>query len=622
MPSAANTDSPSNFRLLSWMFQFIQPVKGRVFLACLFLVLWITADVLVVRQTAVTVNELQRLISDGTSASGFLDWISGGDPWAQAIRRQVLWLGGLTVLLVLLGFLREVARGEMSMNMVYHIRESVYDRIQKAGFGFHDAYASGELISRSLTDLQNVREFIQSAVLLNLEIFLIVTGYVALLMTRSPWVAVLALLPLPFWTWQVLAFSRRIEPALRAALEAGDKNVALITENLSGVQVVKAFGAERLEIEKYNQHCEAFMERVLARIRMFANFTPLLRATAAASHLTLFLVASLLIAQGKLQAGDLLMLGSAMGAILARLQQVSVLNDLYQNAVVSSRRLFELLSAEPTISEAPGARPLPPGRGAVTFEGVTFGYDPQQPVVKNLSFSVQPGSVVALVGPTGAGKSTLVYLLARFYDPQAGRILIDGMDIRKASMESLRREIALVFQENYLFGEAVAANIAYGRPDLEASEIEAAGRTAQVHDFITSLPSGYQTILGDRGTTVSGGQRQRLAIARAVACDPRILILDDATASLDPETEALLEQSTRRALQGKTIFVIAHRVSTVERADVVLVLEQGRLTQMGTHAELMRIDGHYREIASIQLHGSASHDAVPNSSSESEGMVR
>jgi ABC-type multidrug transport system fused ATPase/permease subunit len=299
-----------------------------------------------------------------------------------------------------------------------------------------------------------------------------------------------------------------------------------------------------------------------------------------------------------------------MSQILARLQQVAVINEQYQNAMVSSRRLYEVLYAPPTIAESPKAAALPPGPGAVRFENVSFGYEASRPVLHDISFDVPGGSLVALVGPTGAGKTTLVNLISRFYDPQKGRILIDGVDVRDVTHASLRTQVSCVFQETYLFSDTVAGNIAYGRPHLTEGEIESAARLAQAHEFIEGLSQGYKSLLGERGSSLSGGQRQRLAIARAIVTNPRVLILDDATAAVDPETEDLIRKAMRFVMKGRTTFVIAHRISTVKSADLVIVIEQGRITQIGTHEQLMREQGHYREIAAVQLHGDdLAHDA-------------
>jgi ATP-binding cassette subfamily B protein len=604
-PLIPDTSNVTNRQLFRWMFRFLRPVRGLVVMACVYLSLWVAAEVLTTRQAAEAVNHIKRMHVGGASAAvarGSWAWVTSPQPDAAGLRRLVGGLLGLVAVYAFLRYLREVANTKMSMNMVFYIREAVYDRLQRLGFAFHDVLSTGQLINRALTDLQNVRAFIQTAVLVSLEIVLVVIGNILLLLSRNPWVALLAVAPLPIWTYYVLRFSKKIQPAMKAEMEAGDKQVNVLTENIAGVHVVKAFATEAYEVTKYGASCDEFMARVLRRIRLFADFQPVVRTIATASYLTLFLAAGVMIIYGSMSVGALLVLGGAMAQILARLQQVAVINEQYQNAIVSARRLYEVLMAEPGVPERPDAKPLPAGPGAVRFEGVTFGYDPAKPVIRDVSFDVAGGSVVAVVGPTGAGKTTLVNLLARFYDPQQGRVLIDGTDVRDATLASLRTQVASVFQETYLFSDTVAANIAYGRPGIAPGEIEAAARLAQAHEFIETLPRGYDTVLAERGSSLSGGQKQRLAIARAILTNPRVLILDDATASIDPETEDLIRRAMNFVMRGRTTFVIAHRISTVKRADLVLVVEGGRITQSGTHEQLMRAGGHYQEIAAAQLY--------------------
>lgn len=585
------------------MFRFLRPVIGLAFLAALWLSLWVGAEILATNQAGDTVNHLKNMHATDIASQGILHWIGSHDSDAAHLRHLVLVLAALVSIYGLTRYLREVANTKMSMEMVFYIREAVYDRLQRVGFGFHDAISSGQLINRSLSDLQNVRAFVQTAVLTTLEIMLVVIGYIILILAINPWVALLAVVPLPIWTVYILRYSKKIQPVAKSVMEADDKNVSIITENIAGVHVIRAFATEKQEVSKYKENCDTFLTRKLKQIRMFADFNPVIRSIAQASYLTLFFAAGILIIRGRMQVGDLLKLGGAMGAILGRLQAVATINEQYQNAIVSARRLYEVIMAPPTIPEMPGAKALPPGAGDVTFEHVSFGYKSDKPVLRDINFRVKGGSVVAICGPTGAGKSTLVSLLARFYDPQHGRILVDGVDIRDASLTSLRTQVSFVFQETYLFSDTVAANIAYGRPGITPGDIEAAGRLAQAHEFVETMPKGYDTLLAEKGTGLSGGQRQRLAIARAILTNPRVLILDDATASVDPETEDLIRKGMKFVMQGRTTFVIAHRISTVKQADLVLVVERGQITQMGTHDQLMAEDGHYRDIAVVQLYG-------------------
>jgi ABC-type multidrug transport system fused ATPase/permease subunit len=600
----------TNFQLLRWMFSFLQPVKSLAVIACSLLVVWISIDIFITREMGQAVDLIKLIhFNDPATRQGFWAWISSPDPDPTKLRRVMLALTGLVIVNTVLRYFRETANMRLSMTMVYYIREAVYDKIQRVGFSFHDRVSTGQLINRALTDLQNVRSFIQTALLVTLEIALIVGGYIILIFTLNPWLALVAAMPLPFWTWYILRFGKRVQPAGKAVMEAEDRNVSILTENIAGVHVVKAFAKKEQEIEKYNAACDTYFGKVRARIRLYAAFTPVIRTIATISHLSLYLLAGIFIITGyrlfgyKMEVGAFLVLGTAMGAILQRLQQVAVISEQYQNAIVSSRRLYEVLDAAPTVELQQAATPLPAGPGGVRFENVTFGYDSAKPVLKDISFDVPGGKVVAIVGPTGAGKTTLVSLIARFYDPQRGRILVDGTDIRELPLDMLRAQVAFVFQETHLFSDSVEANVAYGKPHVVGGAVEAAVRLAQAHEFVQELPKGYETVLSERGASLSGGQKQRLAIARAILSDPRILVLDDATAAIDPETEEMIRRGMRHVMRDRTTFLIAHRISSVKKADVVIVLEGGRVTQMGTHEELMAEEGHYREIAAAQLQG-------------------
>lgn len=590
----------SNAQLLRWMFRFVSPVKMLALIACLWLILGVGIEVLMPREMGRVIDLITRLDQEKTQVQQSVwQWLWSGEGIGLAVMSVV----ALVLVSAVVGYMKAVSAMKLSMNMVYHLREAVYDKLQRAGFAFHDTINSGQLINRALNDLNNVRAFLQTCILNILEIVLIVLGFIILLASKQPWVAACAMAPLPLWIWYILRFSEKVRPVIKEVVEANDRNVQIITENIAGVHVVKAFATEQAEITKYSDNSEALFGRIRRRIRLFMNFHPVIRSIAMATQIALGLATAYMIIHGKMHIGDLLVVGWAMGAILGRLQQVAAINEQYQNAIVSAQRLHEVLAAPPAVDEKPEAVPMPPGQGKVSFRGVSFGYDRSKPVLHDVSFEVPGGAMVAIVGPSGAGKSTLVSLISRFYDAQEGTVLIDGVDVRDVKLHALRSQVAYVFQETFLFSDTVAKNIAYGRPDATQGEIEIAARLAQAHEFIDELPLKYESILAERGSSLSGGQRQRLAIARAIVQNPRVLVLDDATAAVDPETEDLIRKGMRFAMRGRTTIVIAHRLSTVKAADLVLVMEDGRITQRGTHAELMRQDGHYRQIAAAQLHG-------------------
>jgi ATP-binding cassette subfamily B protein len=605
-------DSPqsvTNTQLLKRMSRFLWPVRGIASLACVMIFIWAGIDVVFTRMTGNVLTAIKEALKAPKAANETF-WLATHHEPMRTIIYMVIILGLLVIIGGVVRLIREIINAKFTMDMVFHMRSAVYDRLQRVGFAFHDEHSSGALINRALSDLQNVRAFLQMGVILTIEIVAFVSGYAVIIFFINKWLGVAALLPVPFWIWYIIRFSKKMQPAQTAQMDASDHVVTVFTENISGVHVVKAFATEKTEIRKYNASADNYYNKVMFTVRLWRNFVPVIRGVASLSQLNLFTIASVLVVTtawmksgtpGKVQVGDLLVVGFAMGGSLRRLQAVNQITEQYQKAMSSARRFFEVLDAPSTVPELQTPPPLPAGPGSVEFNFVTFGYDPEKPVVRDVAFDVAGGSIVALVGPTGAGKSTLVQLLARFYDPQAGNILIDGVDIRKVSLKSLRNSIGFVFQETFLFSDTVANNIRYGHPEKTMGDVEAAARIAQAHDFITELPQGYETMLGERGATLSGGQRQRLAIARAIISDPRILVLDDALAAVDPETEHLISRALELVMVDRTVFIIAHRLSTVKAADLVIVLERGRITQAGTHKELMREHGHYRHIAEVQL---------------------
>jgi ATP-binding cassette subfamily B protein len=605
------------WRLALRMFGFLRPVRATAVVAGAVVLGRVGAEVLAVHLLRPAFTAVAGIAAEPEVAdAGLWAWLTGESASAAELRTLLAWMAGSQLLLAWTIYLRNVWDGKFSMYAVFYIREAVYDRLQRVGFAFHDRMTSGQLINRALSDLQNVRQFLNLSLLTATAMAAEVLGYWALLWWYSPWLAGVVLLPVPAWCWVVLRFSRRAQPLYDSQQEAADALMTGLTENVAGVHVVRGFGTERQEIAKYGRLNQTLLDRMFAMVSLQRDLAPALRGIAVASHIALFLTAGWLIGRGLLDVGALIPIGVAVGQILGKLQQINVITEGFQKAVVSGRRLFEVLdtpveSAAPPVPAVPSAEAeeataaaapkLSWKAGEVRFEGVRFGYDPAKPVLRGVEAVIPGGKLTAVVGPTGAGKSTLVSLIARFYDPQGGRVLIDGQDIRRVDLPDLRRSVGYVFQETFLFSDTIRNNIRYGRADVSDEMVEAAAEAAQAAEFIRKLPDGYDTMLGERGITLSGGQRQRMALARALVYDPKILVLDDATAALDPETEAVVATILNLLFADRTVVMIAHRISTVRRADHVLVVEDGRVVQSGTHRDLLARDGHYREIARMQL---------------------
>lgn len=614
----AMIDTLSNRQLVGYMFRFVRPVRKTALLACSLVVAGVLLEVISVNLTRLVINKDKTLLQADhrqIHAAGNIRAVGStvlhsAQTWHAFLHgpfHLVLMLVGLLAIFVLLSgicnYFRSVVNTRLSMNMVFHMRSAVYDQLQRVGFSFHDQHTSGQLINRALSDLHNIRFFINLSLVSIAEIVFYVLGYNILVAAINPWIGLATLLPVPFWIWYIIRFGKRMQPIQKQLMDTGDELVTVYSENVAGVQVVKAFATEGTEAGKYNGTLDRLFDQTMTTVGMWADFIPVIRGIATGSNLVLFLLGSILAVRGILHPGDIFVFGVAMAAILSRLQQINQITNQYQTAVVSARRFFEILYATPTIPDPPSQPPLPEGPGTVQFSFVTFGYDARRPVLRDISFTAPGGYMVALVGPTGAGKSTLMQLLARFYDPQAGSITIDGAGINQVSLASLRKNIGFVFQETFLFSDTIAANIRYGNPAATDGDVEAAARLAQAHDFIMALPQQYATLLGERGMTLSGGQKQRIAIARAIVANPRILVLDDALAAVDPGTEHLIRKALELVMHERTVFVIAHRLSTVKAADIVVVLEDGQVTQIGPHEQLMSQAGHYRYIAEVQLLG-------------------
>ncbi len=489
----------------------------------------------------------------------------------------------------------------LGQKISYDIRNDVYDHIQRMSYAYHDQVENGQIMSRTTQDVENIRMFFAQAVFRIVYIAVLIVVSLIFMFQINPLLALVSMATMPIVVWRSVVFQTRVRPLWTAI----QQSLAVVTqtadEALAGIRVVKAFSREDYESEKFGKVVQAQADLNLQQAKQMAQNQPLLQGLGMAQIGLTTGVGALLIARGQLTAPDLLAFALWLNTLQLPLRTIGMLVNATARCVSSAERVFEMIDAESEVKDSPNARELEDAQGHVVFDHVSFSYGNGTPVLDDISIDAQPGQVIAFLGPAGSGKSTIVNMLPRFYDVSAGAITIDGQDLRNVTIESLRRSIGIVQQDVFLFIGTIRDNIAYGRPDATQDEIERAAKAARIHDFIMSLPAGYDEWVGERGVTLSGGQKQRVAIARTLLLDPRILIFDDSTASVDSQTEFLILQALNELMQGRTTFVIAQRLRTVMRADQIIVLDRGKVVQRGTHAELLAMDGLYRQIFDLEL---------------------
>ena len=529
-----------------------------------------------------------------------IDRVDAGDD--DALRRYALLIGGVAVVRLGISVARRLVAGRVSLAIEFDLRNLLYVHLQSLELAFFDRQQTGQLMSRATVDLQAVRFFLgYGLVFITQSALTILLAAVAMLLI-DPGLAALSLFPVPFVVLVATRYGRRSRPALQEVQQRIAELTADVEENVSGGRVVKAFAAEPRQLQRFEGSAERVFDQSMIATRLRAFYNPFIGFLPSIGLAVILLFGGRQVIDGSLSLGDFTAFYTYLLLLIGPMRSLGIVLGLAQRATASGARLFEILDREPGLVAPPGAPPLPEGRGRVELREVTFQYETApRPALTDIELVVEAGTTVALVGATGSGKTTLVQLLARLYDVSEGAVLIDGADVRSIDLPSLRAAISVVDDDPFLFSATVAENIAYGRPDATQEEIERAAERAQAAGFIAALPNGYETRIGERGLTLSGGQRQRVAIARALLSDPRILVLDDATSSVDASTEQAIKDALREVMAGRTTFVIAHRLSTIALADDIVVLEDGRIAARGTHDELLERSELYAEIAAKGL---------------------
>lgn len=563
------------------------------------------------------IDVIRHAAEAGSPAPQFPAWLQPPAEWTPMQTVAVAALGVLGAAVVRAGFgyaLAVTVARVVQQQIVVSLRAQVYDKLQRLGFRFFDRHTTGSIINRVTGDVQSVRMFVDGVVVPVLLVVLTIGLYLTYMLRLHAGLTLACLATTPVMWGLSVRFSRKVRPAYERNRDLVDRMVLTLTENIRGVHVVKGFGREPEEIAKFGRAGDAVRSQQRWIFRRISRFTPTVEMLSNLNQAILLGYGGWLVIQGRLPLGSgLIVFSGLLTQFSAQVTRVTAIVNSVQQSLTGARRVFEILDAPLEITSPTDAVRCDRLRGEIVLENVTFGYGVDKPVLSDVTLHIRPGECTALVGATGAGKTTLLSLIPRFYDPTFGRVKIDGLDAKRYDLDDLRRNVGVVFQESFLFSDTVAANIAFGRPDATREQIERAAQIAAADEFIVQMPGGYDAVLRESGSNLSGGQRQRLAIARAVLLEPPILLLDDPTAAVDPATEHEILDAMDRAMAGRTTIVVAHRLSMLRRADLILVIDDGRIVDQGTHDELMHRAGPYRSAARIQAELEAT-DILPKAS--------
>ena len=557
---------------------FLRPYKASLAVSTVLAVLSQAAAIAIIVLVGQTIDGIEQRRGTGTLA------------WAVVAILVV----GIAKAALMVG--RRLISGRQALGIERDMREELYARLLALSFGFYDRHQTGQLMSRATVDLQSVRFFLGFGLIFFFQHVVTVVSVTVVLFVVEWRLALIALAITPVIVVVAYRYSHVSHPVLRDVQQRLGEVAAVAEESIVGVHVVKAFAQEERRQAAFDSASDGVFRATVHAFRQRALYVPLLSFLPLLAQAAVLLAAGRMVVSGSLTLGQFFLFNLLLAMLIVPLRSLGMWIGQAQRATAAGERIFHVLDEPEGVDDRPHAAALPDGPGAIRFEGVSFGYLPGRPVLEGIDLEIAAGTTVALIGHTGSGKTTLATLVPRFYDATEGRVLVDGVDVRDVTRRSLRRQIGVISQDPFLFSATVRDNIAFGVLDATAEQVERAARAAQAHGFIEALPQGYDTVIGERGITLSGGQRQRLAIARALVVDPRILVLDDATAAVDATTEARIRAGLREAMRGRTTIIIAHRLSTIQLADEVVVLEEGRIATRGTEKELLATSAVYREL--------------------------